>query len=242
MASGNPQTLASTLERPDSFEDWLLGTHYSQKYLASMRLQGHSSPVPPIGQPKGIQAVKRKQHSRGPQHDIPHRSNVSANNGVRSMGKRQKHSEARTIQQETGEMTPPGVVMSTGKKNGVSLGTTEAYLDEPLDEIEIWNLLRDSYCRIKDSCSGVFPPLLTPYTRPLWTYKTVNAKKNELSIDTRTKGENHDLSAPSSFKKSHDILDIPLHQRFATARQHPSTGPPCFAPTPTSYRWLMTMH
>ncbi|ESL07818.1 hypothetical protein TRSC58_04489 [Trypanosoma rangeli SC58] len=242
MASGNPQTLASTLEHPDSFEDWLRGTHYSQKYLASLRLQGRSSPVPPTGQPKGIHAVKRRQHSRAPERDIPHRPNVSANNnGVRSVGKGQKHGGASTIQRETGEMTSPGAVVSTGKKNSLLLGATEAYLDGPLDEMEVWTLLRDSYCRIKDSCSGVFPPLLTPYTRPLWTYKTVNAKKDKLSIDTRTKGENHDLSAPSLLKKSHDILDIPLHQRFVTVRQHPSTGPPCFAPTPTSYRWLMTM-
>ncbi|RNF16672.1 uncharacterized protein Tco025E_05141 [Trypanosoma conorhini] len=241
MPSGSPQSLASALDRPDSFEDWLLGTHYSHNYLAALRLQGRPSPVASRGQPKVISVAKGKQHSRTPHQGMSPRPNVSANNGVQGMKKRQQH-DAKKVGEENAEMVLPNSGISTGRRNNAALGTTEAHLDDPLDAVATRDLLRDSYYRIRNSCTGTFPPLLTPFKRSLWTYKTVNDTQGELFIGGRAIGEKHDLSDASySLKNSHDIVDVPFDQRPVKVRNHPSTGPPCFAPTPTSYRWLTSM-
>ncbi|EKF37959.1 hypothetical protein MOQ_001843 [Trypanosoma cruzi marinkellei] len=242
MSSENPKSLASTLERPESFDDWLLGTHYSQKYMTTLRLMENSNPIYSIEKKKGMHAASGKQRSRIQQKGIPYRANISAKIDVNSMENPPKHASEATHRKNFRMLPHCDLVVSTGRKNNTSLrgaGATESHVDEPVEDMETRDLLRESYYRIKNSCTGVFPALLTPYQRSFWSYKMVNDQSSELPIDSKTATENNRLSNELfSPQKSQNIMDIPLSQRTVTFRSHPPTGPPLFAPTPPSYRWL----
>ncbi|EAN89401.1 hypothetical protein, conserved [Trypanosoma cruzi] len=246
MSSENPKSLASTLERPESFDDWLLGTHYSQKYMATLRLMENSSPIYSIEKKRGMHAAPGKQRSRIQRKGMPYRANISAKIDVHSMENPSKHASEATRKKNVGMLPPCDPVVFTGRKNNASLrgaGATESHVDEPVEVMETRDLLRESYYRIKNSCTGVFPALLTPYQRSFWSYKTVNDHQSaELPVDSRTATENNrsynELFLPP---KSQNINDIPLNQRAVTFRRHPPTGPPLFAPTPPSYKWLKSM-
>ncbi|KEG09702.1 hypothetical protein DQ04_04791050 [Trypanosoma grayi] len=241
-------SLVKTLEPPESFDDWLLGTQYSQKYMAKLRLTTQSSPAPVFkgGRPKNINDLKPKAHRNTQLQVVSREKNATASGDVQSEDTPERYSPNNPASEVRGMRTATKAGIPARRKNGASSrngGTLSVHGEEPLQDLATRDLLCESYHQMKEAYTGSFPPLLKPYERPFWKYKAVDETNDDHSTHDNVAPQDGLLPTATLVSMHlYDILDVPLNQRPTMARLHYPSGPPSFAPTPSASRWLRSIH
>ncbi|KAG8339223.1 hypothetical protein ERJ75_001239200 [Trypanosoma vivax] len=239
MGSEDGKNLLKTLERPDSYDSWIQGTHYSEKYLATLKRvsRPYFNPLPSKGK-----TVKR--HATKNPHKCTERIQSSGRAPDFVCGNNEQVNGAGTPFDFN---TALGVgAMQSSKRTSVPNhakgesfdGILDVMMDDELESLPR-NILFRSYYKVKDECPGAFPALLTPYQRPFWSYKT--ASVHDIPPADVTDAPNRYLPFLGySLESVHNTLSTSLRSSLPT-RIRPPTGPPCFAPTRNSSRWMNSM-
>ncbi|KAH9580007.1 hypothetical protein LSM04_006161 [Trypanosoma melophagium] len=248
MSTETLDNLLNALQKPDSFEEWLLGTQYSQKYFDMLRLKAGSNRVLNSSErnPKSVRPMKVKAACKTKIPAVSRETNTSAPEG-QAVEKPDKLSRENTVQGK--DDLKPGIESPASstkcKKNALlkTFRTTVGDLNDPLEEeITTRELLRESYFRTKESYTGGFPPLLTPYQRPFWSYKVVNDQTEKMVLSEKNAQESTHLTQGGfSSMSPYTIFDVPNDEKPVMTRKHYPTGPPSFAPTQCSSKWLKSM-
>ncbi|ORC91012.1 uncharacterized protein TM35_000074360 [Trypanosoma theileri] len=247
MGTEARDNLLNALEKPDSFDEWLLGTQYSQKYFNMLRLKAESSRIPNNSEKnsKSLRPVKVKAASKTQVQAVSQETNASVPDG-QAIQKLDGLSPKNTIKGK-GELRPAfeSTTSSTKWKKDTSLKTfrtTGSNVNDQLDEdITTRELLWESYYRTKDTYTGVFPALLTPYQRPFWSYKAVNDQVERSVLPENMQQSNHFPQGALASTSPYTMFDLPHDEKPIMTRRHYATGPPSFAPTPCSSKWLNAM-